>query len=302
MDMKFFRQQFLVGEDVLARWNEASQAKRRLYLRFLTWLCEKTNFDIYTTGKDNGTIFFGVYGNVQASYRLGWIRIDAGAVRVRLKSRLYDGVIIPKSMTESGGKKAKDDKGKVHYDFDLTVGNVGRITELIMRCMGKFEEKLSEGAERVLPATAVEGEDFTPSRTGRKFVVLTGDEIEVIAKLRVGQRGFRAALLKRWGGCSVTKVAEKQLLVASHIKPWRTSKPDEKVDVDNGFLLTPALDRAFDALLISFSKGGNILLKQKHASALEVLGITKDMALRMPLNEKQAKYLEWHRKAFKKAA
>jgi predicted restriction endonuclease len=45
------------------------------------------------------------------------------------------------------------------------------------------------------------------------------------------------------------------LLIASHIKPWAKCDGNEKVDVYNGFLLSPNFDRLFDQGFITFSVG-----------------------------------------------
>ena len=36
------------------------------------------------------------------------------------------------------------------------------------------------------------------------------------------------------------------ILIASHIKPWRVSNNNERLDVYNGLLLLPNLDKLFD--------------------------------------------------------
>lgn len=43
-------------------------------------------------------------------------------------------------------------------------------------------------------------------------------ERDSVVKARVGQGPFRDALFERWGGCSVSQIGMKQLLIASHIK------------------------------------------------------------------------------------
>ncbi|MCI6530224.1 MAG: HNH endonuclease, partial [Mesosutterella sp.] len=64
---------------------------------------------------------------------------------------------------------------------------------------------------------------------------------------RIGQGIYRQRLLKFWHEkCAVTGFSNPDMLLASHIKPWRLSDNCERLDPCNGLLLSPALDRAFD--------------------------------------------------------
>lgn len=58
---------------------------------------------------------------------------------------------------------------------------------------------------------------------------------------RVGQGYFRANLLSQHSSCLITGVSKSKHLVASHIKPWRNSNHDERLNPENGFLLTPSI-------------------------------------------------------------
>lgn len=87
---------------------------------------------------------------------------------------------------------------------------------------------------------------------------LSESERDAIVKARVGQSKFRDRLLQRWGEtCSVTALKNKDVLIASHIVPWsRCATSSERWDVDNGLLLTPGLDKAFELGYISFEHDG----------------------------------------------
>ena len=81
---------------------------------------------------------------------------------------------------------------------------------------------------------------------------LYGEERETVTKVRVNQGFFRDILLEKYPSCVMCKVSDKSLLIASHIKPWKNSGPDEKTDIDNGFILCPNHDKLFDKGFISF--------------------------------------------------
>ena len=63
-------------------------------------------------------------------------------------------------------------------------------------------------------------------------------EREALILARRGQGRFRASLQDVEHACRVTKVQRLEHLVASHVKPWRGSSNDERLDGENGLLLT----------------------------------------------------------------
>ena len=90
-------------------------------------------------------------------------------------------------------------------------------------------------------------------------------DTEAIAsvKVRRGQQYFRNAVLNHFGGrCAVTGMAMRELLVASHILPWRT-RPAERLNVLNGISLSRLHDAAFDVGLISFDADYRLILSPK---------------------------------------
>ncbi|WP_083300925.1 HNH endonuclease [Jeongeupia sp. USM3] len=120
----------------------------------------------------------------------------------------------------------------------------------------------------------------------------TATEKTSLIKSRVGQGIFRQKLIGYWGSCAVTKMKDTNFLIASHIKPWRSSANDERLDVFNGLLLTPNLDRAFDNGFITFDKNGYILISPQLTKP-EQLGINSN--LHIQLAEGHEKYMTFHR-------
>lgn len=113
---------------------------------------------------------------------------------------------------------------------------------------------------------------------------------------RVGQDWYRAQLLKIWEHkCAVTGFSNPKILVASHIKPWSLCTEEEKLDENNGILLSPSLDALFDKYLISFKDSGEIIINPNFSDeeALK-LGIHRQMKLRK-IFEGMLKYLNEHR-------
>lgn len=117
-------------------------------------------------------------------------------------------------------------------------------------------------------------------------------EKQNLVKCRIGQGTFREKLIAYWNGCSVTKFKNIEILIASHIKPWSNSSNEERLDVYNGFLLTPNLDKLFDKGYISFDDNGKILISKK-LKDFQLLGISIEM--RIPIEVEHKKYLSYHR-------
>ena len=123
---------------------------------------------------------------------------------------------------------------------------------------------------------------------------LSSTDIESIILCRRGQGVFRSKLLKLWGRCCVTGYSDEKLLIASHIKPWKYSNNQERLDKFNGLLLTPTLDRLFDKGFISFDCNNGRILFSKELKDVEILGISNKMKIN--LFEENKKYLEYHNK------
>lgn len=117
---------------------------------------------------------------------------------------------------------------------------------------------------------------------------------------RDGQQKYRNSLLNRWDSkCAVTNLNHPNILVSSHIKPFKDSNSIERYDVENGILLSPNLDALFDQNLISFKDDGNIILSDKFTKEeYAILGISKEMKLSF-VYDGMKKYLNFHRKEFK---
>jgi 5-methylcytosine-specific restriction protein A len=125
-----------------------------------------------------------------------------------------------------------------------------------------------------------------PTETERKGLVTS----------RVGQGAYRKSILFRWNfRCAVTNYSKKEILIASHIVPWKEATNEERLDVDNGILLSPTYDALFDQHLISFENNGKIILsgalQQTQYNQLHVSGTerVKD------LSTENLRYLDRHR-------
>ena len=96
----------------------------------------------------------------------------------------------------------------------------------------------------------------------------------------------------------MTGITSKAILIASHIVPWKDSNEAERLDPENGILLSPNLDALFDKYLISFRDSGEIILSDKFSiEDYDKLGISNNMRLSSVSNGMKA-YLKRHREKF----
>jgi HNH endonuclease len=116
-------------------------------------------------------------------------------------------------------------------------------------------------------------------------------EKATLIEARLGQGKFRKYLDMFWSeSCAVTGCNIREVLRASHIKPWRECSNKERLDPDNGLLLCAHLDALFDKGLISFSDAGAMLVA-KNMAEIEVTRLGLSGNLKKRLNDGQKRYL-----------
>lgn len=119
---------------------------------------------------------------------------------------------------------------------------------------------------------------------------------EATIQARIGQGLFRERLINHWEGCSVTGFDNTNLLIASHIKPWRNCTFPEALSMTNGLLLLPNIDLAFDRGFVSFDATGKIIFSPQFSDEdASALGISRSMKLRW-CHPQHEEFLEYHRK------
>lgn len=126
---------------------------------------------------------------------------------------------------------------------------------------------------------------------------------------RRGQGLFRSNVQQVERACRLTGIRNPALLIASHIKPWRSCETaDERLDGTNGLLLTPDADLLFDRGFISFEDSGDVRVSPRfNQDDLRRLGLGehawKQLGFSeapMPwlvqgFSESQRAYLSYHR-------
>lgn len=138
--------------------------------------------------------------------------------------------------------------------------------------------------------------DVQPSDTEKQsYVPPSKTERQGLVTSRVGQGWYRERLIELWGGrCPITGTDKQEILIASHIVPWKDATDDERLDPHNGILLSPNVDALFDRHLISFGDDGQMLMsKDISQEDLQRLGI--NLSVRIPVSSQMKKYLQKHR-------
>ncbi|WP_319825824.1 HNH endonuclease [Thalassovita sp.] len=152
--------------------------------------------------------------------------------------------------------------------------------------------------DAIEPAHQIETIDASEEEVERELRNRTDlDDTEKLqlVKSRRGQGIYRENLEGFEEACRITGVANRRHLRASHIKPWRASTNFEKLDGNNGLLLSPHIDHLFDQGFISFADDGVLLVSpQTDADTLIRWGIEPGGNYG-PFRSEQLPYLAFHR-------
>lgn len=118
-------------------------------------------------------------------------------------------------------------------------------------------------------------------------------EKQYLRKVRTTQGKFRESLLKEEPICKICGMNLAELLVASHIKPWKDCNDQERIDFYNGLLLCPAHNAAFDSGFISFDDTGTIVISNLLSKQnMELLKLNED--IKISLESNHLYYMDWH--------
>ena len=153
-----------------------------------------------------------------------------------------------------------------HYDPELQARNVSglshtskldkiiydefadNIEELSFIAQSLLAQMQHTSVEKLLPDLQL---DHIPS----------GIDKDQQTKIRIGQYFFRMSVLMSYGNaCCISGLKNKELLFASHIKPWSVSDvKTERTNPSNGLCLNAMHDKAFDRGFITIDKNYRIV-------------------------------------------
>ena len=165
-----------------------------------------------------------------------------------------------------------------------SVSDVGYETSRIERDSPAPEKDIEEWERRVEVAIAT---DEAIRETERLALV----------QARRGQGIFRDNVRTIERACRITRVERAEHLIASHVQPWRDSSNEQRLDGENGLLLTPTVDHLFDKGFISFEDSGQLIVSPvADQKSLKKMGIDAEGQVNVgAFSEGQRRYLEFHR-------
>jgi putative restriction endonuclease len=139
-----------------------------------------------------------------------------------------------------------------------------------------------------------EWEEYLVSKIRDQPIAETEKSALILA--RRGQGLFKQRVRQVEVKCRITGVDRVEHLRASHCKPWRDSTDSERLDGENGLLLTPTIDHLFDRGFISFETGGRLLVSPvAHRPSLERMAVPVGERVNVgAFSEGQRRYLEFH--------
>ena len=128
-------------------------------------------------------------------------------------------------------------------------------------------------------------------------VAIRETERTALVQARRGQGLFRNNVRSIERACRVTQVERMEHLIASHIQPWRDSSNEQRLDGENGFLLTPTVDHLFGKGFISFEDSGQLIVSPvADERSLTRMGIDTRSSVNVGVfSEGQRRYLDFHR-------
>lgn len=122
---------------------------------------------------------------------------------------------------------------------------------------------------------------------------------QAVVLARRGQGLFKKNVMKIETVCRLTGVDQIEHLRASHCKPWRDGNNQERLDGENGLLLTPDADHLFDRGFLSFQNNGDVLVSPVvDRPSLVRMGLDPELLKNVgSFSAGQKCYLEFHRES-----
>lgn len=120
---------------------------------------------------------------------------------------------------------------------------------------------------------------------------------QAVVQARRGQGLFKQRVMQIETRCRLTGVDRVEHLRASHCKPWRDANNHERLDGENGLLLTPDADHLFDRGFLSFEDNGQVLISPvAHIESLQRMGLDPArLTSTQAFSSGQRAYIEYHR-------
>jgi len=181
-----------------------------------------------------------------------------------------------------------------HFDIDI-IDNFqitsGKEISFPVKLQKLFEPIIWNNPKSFFIVTVLDGNTDNNNQELLKQYSTTGS---ATIDTRIGQNKFRESLINYWNSkCAVTNVDIVELLRASHIKPWKDSNDNERLDKYNGLLLNPLMDELFDKGYITFQDNCYIKISRTITNH-SIFNINSNFKLKK-IENKHKEYLKFHR-------
>lgn len=192
-------------------------------------------------------------------------------------------------------------------EHHATIASDAEVQALLEKAMAQAKK---DAVQQMKISTAASSDEAV---FGDKYFPITSQDMDILRSIkdtadieettkkmlvssRIGQGLYRNNVLCVEASCRVTGIEDERFLIASHIKPWRDCDNQERLDTENGLMLSPHIDKLFDQGYISFTDEGALLVSpQINPMLLEQWHINPELVSPRPLSAKQTQYMAYHR-------
>jgi hypothetical protein len=173
------------------------------------------------------------------------------------------------------------------------------LAEVLIGLIGQEVAPLALAARDVKPISADDLDSWErklEQQVANNSTIPETDRLAIV-RARRGQGLFKERVCKIESRCRITGVENPVHLVGSHCKPWRDSTNEERLNGENGLLLTPTIDHLFDRGFISFEDKGTLIISPvAHRPSLQRMGIDTTKVMNVgSFTSGQKAFLDFHR-------
>ncbi|EGY02523.1 hypothetical protein AZA_32108 [Nitrospirillum viridazoti Y2] len=227
---------------------------------------------------------------------VGWkVKVGFTELRHRIRPKDHMAVLAPLLPPKYSPLQANGNGLQSVYLAELPA----LFAEVLMGLIGAETEPLRVTATGV-PPIAADDLDMWEHRMEKQVeadISIPETDRTAIIRARVGQGLFRQRVSQIERRCRITGVENPTHLVASHCKPWRDASNEERLNGENGLLLTPSVDHLFDRGFIGFEDNGRLIISPAaHRPSLQRMGIKVDEPVNVGgFTDIQKQFLDFHR-------
>jgi putative restriction endonuclease len=242
------------------------------------------------------------FGGVGMNWEsIGWkIRVNFIEMQNKVRPKDHMGVLRPVLPGRYSPLQTTGNGNQGVYLTEVAPELAGALISLIGRQAAELAQVTREQPDLIRPPAEtadIEMWEHHIEKTIEDSADLPETERESLIVSRRGQGLFKDRVMRIEKFCRVTKVENPVHLRASHCKPWRDSSNEERLNGENGLLLTPTIDHLFDRGFISFEDAGRLIISPvAHNESLRRMGIDTEQPVNVGVfSQGQRAFLDYHR-------